>query len=128
MDPWAGPGKPRWVRGSTIDPEERIMRQAGGKQTPEGPLGPHSLVDSHGLLQLRVSGRAIAAVADGASSHAPSHAAEHSRAAELLAGREELRRCGWGEAEVGSSGWYWRGTLGDASTCEEVNVTDTSIS
>lgn len=53
MDPVGWSGKPCWVRASTVDPEERIMRQAGRKEAPESPVRPYSsLIGPHSLLQL----------------------------------------------------------------------------
>lgn len=119
VNPGCRSGQPGWIRGPTVDPEERIMRQAWRKQTPESPLRPHAaLVGPHRLLQLRVGGGAVAAVAHGATSHAAGHAAEHARAAQLLTGREDLGGRGGRETEVGSCSRHWRGTLRNSSTCE----------
>lgn len=53
VDPGGRSGEPRRVWGPTVDPEQRIVRQAGRKQTPVSPLRTHaSLVGPHSLLQL----------------------------------------------------------------------------
>lgn len=87
VDPVCRSGKPCWVRRPAVEPEERIVRQAGRQQAPISPLRPHSsLIGPNSLLQLRVGGRAVAAVAHRAAGHTASHAAEHARAAQLLTG------------------------------------------
>lgn len=86
MDPGSRSGEPR-IWGSTVDPEQRLVRHAGGKETPESSLRTtNPVLCTHSLLQLRVGGGAVAAVAHGAAGHAVAHAAEHSRAAQLLCG------------------------------------------
>lgn len=91
MNPRCWSSEPHWVWSATVNPEERLMRQARGKQAPESPLRPNApLISPHSFLQFRGGGGAITAVAHGAPGHTAGHAAEYTRAAQLLAGREDF--------------------------------------
>lgn len=117
MDPGGVSAEPCRVCCSTVDPEERFVRQAWREQASEGPLWPHAaLICAEGLLDLRVGGGAVAAVAHGAARHPAGHAVEHARAAQLFAGREHLCWRGGGETEVSAACRHGGGTLRDAST------------
>lgn len=64
MDPGGRSGEPCRVWASTVDPEERFMRQAWREQASEGPLWPNAtIICPKGFLDLRVGGSTIAAVA-----------------------------------------------------------------
>lgn len=87
MDPGGRPGEPCRVWPSTVDPEERLVRQAWGEEGSEGPLWPNAaILCPKGFLHLRVGGGAIAAVAHRAARHPAGHAGEHAGAAQLFAG------------------------------------------
>lgn len=116
MDPGGMSAEPCRVCSSTVDPEEGFVWQAWREQAPEGPLWPHAtVICAEGLLDLRVGGGAVAAVAHGAARHPAGHAVEHARAAQLFAGREDLCGRGGGEAEVGAACRHGGSALRDAS-------------
>lgn len=88
----------------SVHPVQSVVGQARRHGAPEASIG-HALfrrADAEAaLVDLRVGGRAVAAVGHRASGQAPRHAAERPWASQLLAaGGENLGRGGRRETEV----------------------------
>lgn len=87
MDPGCRSAKTCRVWSSTVDPEERFMRQAWREQASESPLWSNAtIICPKGFLNLRVGGSTIAAVAHRATRHPAGHTVEHARATQLFTG------------------------------------------
>lgn len=126
----AGAGVPCRVPWSSIHAEEGFVGQAwmddaavGPASSPRAatpahtPLAPLLAGASVALLDLRVDGGAVAAVADGAAGHPAGHRAEHAAgAAQVVVGREDFRGRRRRKAEVGPcAGGDGRGALRNAA-------------